>query len=94
MDQKYCCARFGIRHEVSREEGFNLRVVKSDPDMRLDVFNIYRFYLTPGYKTGQKKRVKHIIIRYCPFCGTDLYDFYRSDAYVNEDPDFFQAKFE
>lgn len=89
MYQKYCCARFGIRHEVSREEGINLRIVKPYPEYRMDNTNVYRFYLTAGYKEGQKKVGKHISIRYCPFCGTDLYGFYRSDFYINEEPGFF-----
>jgi hypothetical protein len=89
MYRKYCCARFGIRHEVSREEGINLRIVKPYPEYRMDTHNVYRFYLTPGYKEGQKKVVNHISIRYCPFCGTDLYGFYRSDFYINEEPGFF-----
>lgn len=74
---------------MSREEGINLRVVKNDPELRMDLHNEYRFYLTPGYKDGQQKLVKHLNIRYCPFCGTDLYEFYRSDIYVNERNGFF-----
>lgn len=87
MYRKFCCARFGIRHEASREEGMNLRVVKRPPDERPDGWHTYRFYVTPGYRIGQE--VKRLNIRYCPFCGTDLYAFYRSDQFVNEEPDIF-----
>lgn len=89
MTRKYCCARLGIRHEVPREEGMNLRVIKKDPEFILDPNTEYRFFLTPGYKEGQQKALRYINIRYCPFCGTDLYVFYRSDVYVNERPGYF-----
>lgn len=88
MEEKFCCARLGIRHNAPREAGMNFRIVKYSPEGRLDKKNLYRFYFTPGYDHGEEK-VMHINIRFCPFCGTDLYAFYQSDEFINEAPGFF-----
>ncbi|MBP5366208.1 MAG: hypothetical protein J6Y82_09855 [Bacteroidales bacterium] len=45
--------------------------------------NDFRFYITMGYVKFEF--LKPIIdMAFCPFCGTNLYDFYVSDEYANE----------
>ncbi|RAI98439.1 hypothetical protein LX64_04801 [Chitinophaga skermanii] len=88
MQKKFCCTRLGIRHEVSREIGMNFRVVKYDAEVRFDKTNLFRFFVTPGYMT-EERNVKHLNIKFCPFCGTNLYEFYKADEFINEDPGYF-----
>jgi len=44
----------------------------------------YNFYITWGYEDDFSFDLLTLSIEYCPFCGTDLYKFYRSDEYANE----------
>lgn len=42
-----------------------------------------RFYITFGYEKFDFLMVK-LNMTFCPYCGTNLYDFYVSDEYANE----------
>ncbi len=43
----------------------------------------YRFYITTGYSNFNME-IPSFNINFCPFCGTNLYDFYKGDEYANE----------
>jgi hypothetical protein len=43
----------------------------------------YRFYITTGY-TNFNFDVPSFFIEFCPFCGTNLYQFYTRDEYASE----------
>lgn len=88
---RFCCSRFRIEWSVRGTLGFNIRVVKFEPeDFRflIEGNQLFRFYITAGYKVGEKPN-PYIVIAYCPFCGQSLYDYYNSKEYVNEDKNIF-----
>lgn len=80
---KFCCERFEHQLSLDREIGLNIRVVKIEEDSHIDTKKRYRFFITPGYKVGDRA-VAAYNIAYCPFCGTNLFAFYKADIYINE----------
>lgn len=47
--------------------------------------NDIRFHLmTAPYVKFDMLKNPSIMINYCPFCGTNLYEFYNEDGYANE----------
>lgn len=80
---KFCCERFEAAANLRREQGINIRIIKFNKEELLDQKNLYRFFVTPGYKIGDKS-TPTLNIAHCPFCGQNLFLFYRSDEYVNE----------
>lgn len=85
MEKKYCCSGFRIDVELDKRACPNVRIIKLDSK---EVKGInpdypYRFYLTTGYNPGDYQ-VPSRMLNFCPYCGTNLYRFYRSDKYINE----------
>jgi hypothetical protein len=94
---KFCCARFESYHQDSgkidagsfkRETYPNIKIVKLSPNDHNQGKNLYRYLLVCGFM--EQAPPSFVNMKYCPFCGTDLFKFYRSDEYVNnERVDFF-----
>lgn len=82
---KFCCQKFNSGWSLNRVSPLNIRVVKIDlkevPEINPKY--PYRFYLTIGYREGEKN-VPSRFLSFCPYCGKDLFKFYKSDEYVNE----------
>jgi hypothetical protein len=72
-----------MRHQSSREQGLNIRILRFSESELMDKANKYRFFIAPAYSQNDKN-VPAINIAYCPFCGTNLFEFYNDDIYVNE----------
>lgn len=85
---KFCCERFQTYYHFPREYGPNIRVVKYSETELLDKNNLYRFYVSFGYQKGDKN-VLNLNIAFCPFCGANLFELYKNDYYVNEEPGYF-----
>ena len=87
---KYCCEHFKIRMGLEKFQHPNIRMVKwTDPLMFRREKNkksmCYSFFWTDGYVDKfDLIGVLVIPINYCPFCGKDLYRYYKSDEYVHE----------
>jgi hypothetical protein len=79
----YCCERFESAHNMPNHYGLNIRVVKYKEEELIDKKYLYRYYITPGY-FKEDARVPNFNIAYCPFCGINLFSFYHSDRWVNE----------
>jgi len=80
---KYCCGRFKDQVSFERTQGLNIRIVKLKGNNLLDFQSPYRFFITPGYQSSDRA-VAAYNIAYCPFCGKDLFKFYKKDDYINE----------
>jgi len=80
---KYCCERFKSAHNMPSYYGMNIRIVKYLPEELVDKKNLYRYYITRGYDETEKQ-IASFNVAYCPFCGTSLFKYYKSDEYVNE----------
>ena len=92
---KFCCDRFKSYHEncgnngesdSERETYPNIKIVKLKADLINGGKNLYRYLILCGFT---KDNPPYIVLKYCPFCGNNLFDFYRSDAYVNADSSTF-----
>jgi hypothetical protein len=49
-----------------------------------DVRGQYRFYMTCGYTQFSIQYVPYFPLKFCPFCGVDLFAFYKADGYGSE----------
>ena len=82
---RFCCHAFQRDWNLHREGLPNIRIVKIDvievPE--IDSKYPYRFYLTVGYEENDKN-VPRRALNYCPCCGQNLNEFYKSDVYINE----------
>ena len=92
---KYCCLHFSVLHKADNDAHLNIRVIKLGESFRNDPFllrlfkrNKYRFFLTTGYEIFDKNTFIRMI-NYCPSCGKNLYKFYNSDKYINEEQHHF-----
>ncbi len=87
-EKQYCCDRFSIYHQAHKRTFPNIRIVKwKSKHFFKNDGNPYGFWITVGYETFETWDLssKHRWpITYCPFCGKDLYKFYKSDEYANE----------
>ena len=81
--KKYCCESFRLEVELPRESSLNIRIIKFDKTELMDSKSQFRFFVTPGYKM-ESRGVPTFNIAFCPWCGKKLFDFYKSDEYVNE----------
>ena len=85
---KYCCVRFENQVVLPKESGLNIRILRFSENELISNKNLYRFFITPGYSSSDRG-VPTFNIAYCPFCGENLFQYYKSDSYVNEnDSDF------
>jgi hypothetical protein len=80
---KFCCDRFESGYNMPNHYGLNIRIVKYTKEELIDKQNLYRYYITPGYKEIDVK-VPCFNIAFCPFCGTNLFSFYTLDEFINE----------
>jgi len=86
----FCCERFQSNYQSGKvydgdnliKELFpNIKIVKLKPDKINEGKDLYRYLYVCGFL---KDKPPVINMRFCPFCGTNLYDFYTSDEYINE----------
>ena len=82
---KYCCEWFKSNHKLPREVGLNIRIIKYPETLLMDKANLYRYYISQAY-TKEQQNVANLNIKFCPFCGTNLFKFYKNDEFVNESP--------
>ena len=82
---KFCCQTFNSGWSLNRLSPLNIRVVKIDFNEvpEIDKAYPYRFYMTTGYEENEKQ-IPVRFLSFCPFCGKDLFKFYKSDLYINE----------
>ena len=86
---KFCCDQFQSYHQdrgnvgegSSEREVFpNIQIVKLPEDNFNKSKNLYRYLMVCGFL---KSNPPFVNMKYCPFCGTDLFEFYKSDEYIN-----------
>jgi len=81
---KYCCDEFEMKAKLPNTTSPNIRIVKLEPLPKYgDEKSHYAFYITLGYQRFSL-RLPKMMINYCPFCGTNLKKYYKSDEYVSE----------
>lgn len=79
--RSFCLERGLIGEGDSQREVYpNIQIVKLEKDRFDQGNNLYRFLLVCGL---QKEKPPVVNMRHCPFCGTNLFDFYQNDKYVN-----------
>ena len=87
---KYCCEDFEFRMKLEKFQHPNIRMVKWTNSLMFrreknKKSMCYGFIWTDGYeKEFDLIDVHGIPMAYCPFCGKDLYRYYKSDEYVHE----------
>jgi hypothetical protein len=86
MEKKYCCDKFKGLATGRKDYGLNIRIVKLSQSFveRGQLTFDRSFMITEGYSGGINECKKVLAIEYCPFCGTRLNKFYKSDDYVQE----------
>jgi transcription initiation factor IIE alpha subunit len=80
---KYCCGKFKIDVGLPNTTKPNIRIVKVLPRADYQVNSPYYFFITMGYEKFNLD-LPMSSIRYCPYCGVNLFEFYKSDEYANE----------
>jgi hypothetical protein len=97
---KFCCSDFEGSYYIGNQFGINIRIVKFNSKQFASGDKIYfskniklnktqkkrddiRFFMTMGYEKFSLNMAL-TNIAFCPFCGTNLYDFYVKDEYANE----------
>ena len=96
---KFCCGNFQGRYNAKNGMGINIRVVQFASDfLKGNTIHNYkngndfcintkrndiRFFMTMGYEKFSFD-LAMANISFCPFCGTNLHDFYNKDEYANE----------
>ncbi len=92
---KFCCNNFKNNYEsgkiysagvLVKEVYPNIKIIKVTSNEFNQGKNLYRFLTVCGF-TKDKPPVLNM--RFCPFCGTNLYEYYTSDEYVNENANTF-----
>lgn len=87
---KYCCESFESFATIRKELAPNIRIVRFTSKFffenvpRKFAKNPLRFMLTLGYQGEYNIQNAGNSIMYCPFCGTDLYKFYKDIRYATE----------
>lgn len=71
---------------MDRELYPNIKIIKVPPDKFNEGRNLYRYLLVCGFI---KDKPPFVSMRHCPFCGTNLFEFYTSDNYINGNYDDF-----
>ena len=97
---KFCCSKFEGSYYINNNLGINIRIVKFSSDFLIKQGGSYvskqgkeyrintkrndiRFFMTMGYEKFSFN-LAMANINFCPFCGTNLHDFYNKDEYANE----------
>ena len=82
-NQKYCCERFQGYYEKPEPSRLTfpfIKIYKIEKDEWNKGKKLLRYSIVCGF---EKDKPPHIIIKYCPFCGKNLFKFYKSDKWVN-----------
>lgn len=92
---RFCCERFQSYYETgfvnegpgtpTRELYPNIKIIKLNEGPYVGD-KPYRFLIVCGFL---RDKPPAIYIGYCPFCGMDLFTFYKNDDYINEHEDTF-----
>jgi len=80
---KYCCNCFEVNVSVPSTTSPNIRIVKFTKDFPPEYGTVYGFFVTMGYAKFDLNLPK-LAIKFCPYCGAELRNFYRSDEFANE----------
>ncbi len=82
----FCCENFEGMIGTSKHNTFNIKVLKSS-----DKDNIpSRVVISSGIAMGHNSPIL-MLIRFCPYCGTDLMNLMKSDYYNGSfSDDFYQ----
>jgi hypothetical protein len=92
---KFCCERFEFNYNcgIIFENGMaikevypHIKIIKIQKNEFNERKKLYRYLLVCGFL---KDKPPVILIKFCPFCGTNLYNFYTKDEYVNESAETF-----
>jgi hypothetical protein len=86
----FCCGKFKSYYENGviqdgefKKEVFpNLKIVKTEIGTGNEGTNLYRYLFVCGFL---KDKPPTINLKYCPFCGENLYEYYNNDLYINEE---------
>ncbi len=92
----FCCERFenyyyveNTTEEMARDVYPNIKIIKLKPnkhDRPGNEMHPYRFLLVCGF---MKDKPPFVNLKFCPFCGTDLFKFYNASEFVNFEDVFF-----
>jgi hypothetical protein len=89
---KFCCSNFEGNYLIKNGFAPNIRIVKFTSEFLISQNankefkskrNDLRYFVTMGYDTF-KLDLPLMNINYCPYCGTNLYEFYNKDEHANE----------
>lgn len=80
--KKFCCDHFKMYYELGDNNTPHIRILKLPPKLLNVGKTNFVYVISIGY-TNEKKYLGPMKIYYCPFCGTILNKFYRSDEYIN-----------
>lgn len=85
-NKQFCCDQFTSyyeKHPYPEVETYpNIKIIKLEPDHFNKGKYLYRYYLVSGFV---KDKPPFIVMKFCPFCGVNLFKFYNSDNYINAD---------
>lgn len=84
----YCWERFESAHSMPNSYGLNIRIVKFKKEDLIDKNFLYRYFITPGFSESAEN-IPRLNIAFCPFCGENLFAFYKSDVFVNAESKHF-----
>lgn len=88
----FCCSNFEGNYLIKNGFAPNIRIVKFKSEFLISPLinaeirgkrNDLRYFITLGYNSF-KLDLPLMNIRFCPYCGTNLYKFYDKYEYANE----------
>lgn len=84
--EKYCCDKFRFHYSGEKTMGLNIRIIGFTTTYKERAqLNIDRsFIITEGYSGGIDDCPKQMVVNFCPFCGTNLRNFYKDVNYIQE----------
>ena len=82
MENKFCCLKFSFFYSGDKRMGLNITILKYSEQFRErgQLEDNMIFFITDGYEKIDD--CKHMVINYCPFCGTKLNTFYLDEKYI------------